>query len=173
MARLAWLLILLTKAEAAWPSSCTQTSVDPHEPFGVGGKHDPYDDGAEACWVLKSPGTRLTVYFEFFQTEFQHDYLTVYDGQDDDDPLQVSGELPSPFVLRPDNKEVLLHFKADATYHSGARTQQLGLTAKYFDSSDGSCVDLGHGQCSNHGTCDDGLCKCNEGWGADLSLIHI
>ena len=107
MARLALFILLLPLAEAAWPT-CTRVNVAPDTAFGIGGKHDPYDDGAEACWVLTSPGDRLTVAFDFFQTEFQHDYLTVYDGQDDDDPLQVSGELPSPFVLRPDNKEVLL-----------------------------------------------------------------
>ena len=107
MARLTYFLLPLL-AGAAWPS-CTQVNVAPDTAFGIGGKHDPYDDGAEACWVLTAPGARLTVAFDFFQTEFQHDYLTVYDGQNDDDPLQVSGELPSPFVLRPDNKEVLLH----------------------------------------------------------------
>ena len=54
MARLALFILLPPLAEAAWPS-CTRVNVAPDTAFGIGGKHDPYDDGAEACWVLASP----------------------------------------------------------------------------------------------------------------------
>ena len=166
MAPRAWVALglLARTAWAAWPT-CPggNKQIAPGTEFGIGGKLDPYDDGAEACWVLTSPGTRLTLQLSFFQTEFQHDFLTVYDGRGDTDPGEYSGELPAPFVLRPEQREVLLHFKADSAYHSGARTQQLGLTASYFDSSGGQCLN----SCSNHGACDDGLCTCAAGWGAD------
>ena len=66
-------------------------------------------------------------------------------------------------MLRTERAPVLLHFRADDTYRSDARTKQLGFAASWFDSTLGACVR----DCSGHGSCEDGFCACDEGYGAD------
>ena len=104
-------------ARAAWPS-CPggYATPAPDKTFGIGGETDPYPDGAEACWLLNATGaTHITIDFDLFHTEFGHDFLTVFDGENDDAGLGYSGELPDPFVLRSEHGAMLLRFKADDT----------------------------------------------------------
>ena len=130
--------------------------------FGVGGPESFYTDGEDACWVLRGEA-QVTLVFSFFHTEHNHDVVTVYDGVDDSRGVKLSGELPSPYIFRSEHGVVMVHFKADASYHTSAATKQKGFRASYFDSSDGACYD----DCGGHGACVEGLCVCEGEYGAD------
>lgn len=143
-------------------------TIEPGVSFGPGTTG--YEDGTRLCWLIETGGTDATVVFDFFHTEYRRDIVRIFDaskGKDTpeegyDQPL--SGELPTPFVLRMQTSRMLVQFLADDSFHSSdAVTLQLGFSAKVFDSSDGSCAN----DCSGHGECQGGYCDCEPEWGPD------
>ena len=53
-------------------------------------------------------------------------------------------------------------FEADDGFEANPRTLELGFEASF--AKDGDC----HGDCHGHGTCADGVCACDAGFGAGL-----
>ena len=146
--------LLAVSAARAWPRcAAPPVNVSASAKFGIEGAA--YADNAEACWLLRG-GDHVTLVFDAFMTEYNHDTVVVYDGPGDDVGRSFSGELPTPFVVRSEATPALVRFRADETYHAEPRTKQVGFSASYFDSSDGSCAN----GCGGHGSCDDGLCTC-------------
>jgi len=136
--------------------------VGDHEAWGIGGPRSSYADGSTKCWVLRG-ASHVTVDLSFFETEFEHDFLRLYDGEDAAAAaVELSGEVPRSFVWRSTRPTVYAVFAADGSFRANEATDQLGFEATSFDSSDGdTCAKA----CSGHGTCTDGLCNCAEGWG--------
>ena len=89
-------VLALAGVAAARPSACeTPTEVEAGATFGITpavGK-ETYDDGKTACWVLRADKS-VTIGFAFFETEYLHDFVTIYAGDDDADGAAFSGELP-------------------------------------------------------------------------------
>jgi len=111
-------------------------------------------------------GGRATIDFSFFETEFEHDTLKIYDGDDDGTTpaIKLSGAKPESLVWRSEHATVFAVFRADAEYRSNVETEQRGFAATWFDSTDGAtCAE----DCNGHGTCVDGLCDCAGGFGPD------
>lgn len=107
-------------------------------------------------WLIKPwpPVDSITLIFDRFATERNYDFVKVYDG-DDTDLYHLIGEfsgtlLPPPVVATSGVMTVV--FETDATI------ERRGFRATYRSSN---CTN----KCSGNGTCYDGVCHCDIGYG--------
>jgi len=182
MARLVAILLLGGSLLGRWAASADEIPIGDddddvtvncnadYETIAAGTRFGPgtegYEDSSRLCWLIETGGTSATIVFDFFSTEYHHDYVRLFDASSSPKTWgqALSGELATPYVVKVTTSRLLVQFLADDKFRSSeSSTLQLGFSATVFDSSDGSCAN----GCSGHGQCRQGLCDCEDEWGPD------
>ncbi|CAD5222100.1 unnamed protein product [Bursaphelenchus xylophilus] len=111
-----------------------------------------YPPSANCLWLIDGT-VNGSLHLEFleFETENYWDHLYIYDGNFADDNLiaALSGKQKGRQLIVPSGKAILYFTSDIAINHPGFSIRYKYNTCLY--------------NCSGHGTCDRGVCKCNDG----------
>ena len=164
-------------------SSCPNVSAPLTAATGVitdgSGPESDYLASTNCTWIVRpsaaaaraESGSGITLVFEDFNTVFDDDFLFVTDASDAAGAAPgpelglYTGILPTPMAVHFANVTALR-----LNFLSRGNNRDRGFVVRYM--SDGTCHnDCKGGGVGPEGTCDAGLCTCDDGWtGADCSL---